>query len=94
MQTEGTTVVELDNLQADVSSPPKVTDLDINRECQVLLTALAKIGSVQEEDDSSDAIYYGLMEGRRCSGCQGYFNRCSCNADCCVPVVDHLSNLI
>ena len=65
-------------------------DLEVNRETQVLLTALAEIGSIQEKEDSSDAIYYGLVHRTRCKDCEACFYRCRISRceDCCVPVVD------
>ena len=87
-----TATADLDNFQAEVSLPPNVTDLEVNSKAQVLLTALAKIESIQKEEDRSDVLY----KQTRCSDCAACFNRCSCscNADCCVPVVDLEPSLV
>ena len=74
--TKADTVVELDNLNADLDTG-HVTDSGSE-----LRTAVAEIGAIQEQEKHSDVLH----EKTKCSDSKICFYRVGCG-ECCVPVV-------
>ena len=75
MIMEPSTYRAVTHLQLDVP--------EIDSEAQLLLTALAEIGSIQEQEEKSDAAIHEEIE---CSDSRVFFYRFG-GRECCVPVV-------